>query len=122
MGKGPTGDEGGDRAGAKAAYAIELDDLAKGDLREAILAYEIERQGLGERFELAVHEVLGRIAGNPYQYQAVSRRHRRAAMAVFPYAIYYYVHRPTRRVLVLSVHHAKRHPKHWRRRKPQWRH
>jgi len=102
-------------------FGLFLEEEAKDDLVAAASHYEWEQEGLGGRFHDTVWRTLERILDNPYQYQAATRLYRRAKVADFPYCIYYAIFDRDRIVDVISVHHAKRHPKNWRQRKPTWR-
>ena len=121
MGASEPGNEGADPETPQRPWHVEIDSVAKIELATAILNYELKSDGLGERFRVDVESMIVQIAGNPFLYQRVTRIHRRAVMHVFPYTIYFAVHKKSRRILVLNIHHAKRHPKYWRRNKPRWR-
>jgi len=95
---------------------VELTDLAAADVLEASLAYEIERPGLGFRFEDELDALFTRIGMGPGQYREISPGVRRGLLRVFPYAAYYAVVDET--VRVFAVLHLHRHPKTWKQRTP----
>jgi len=102
-------------------FDLALSPEAEADFVEATEYYEIIKEGLGQRFHDAVELKLARIQQNPFQYPSVSALHRKAVVDVFPYCIYYSVLKHQHVIAVLAIHHAKRHPRRWRERKPFWR-
>jgi plasmid stabilization system protein ParE len=121
VGAGAAGNEVGDSGDSREPWSVDFDPAAKIEIASAIIEYEIKSEGLGARFDDAIHELVARIAERPYAYQRVTRIHFRAVMNVFPYSIIYTVSDRLRAILILNVFHGKRHPKNWRRHKPTWR-
>jgi hypothetical protein len=66
---------------------VEITDAAAEDVIAASLAYELERPGLGFRFEEELDVTLNRIVDRPQQYAEVSPLVRRALLRVFPYVL-----------------------------------
>lgn len=81
---------------------------------EAILWYEDQQPGLGDRFRCDLEQVLDRIAEAPAQFPVLERSVRIARLSVFPYTVYFDFRE--KRVAILSVFHQRRHPDTWKRR------
>ena len=121
MGEGTRRNESRDPASAGKSWEVDIDSVAKTELATAIIEYELKSEGLGERFNNAVNSLIARIAERPHAYQRVTRTHFHAVMDIFPYSIIYAASVKRRAILILNIHHAKRHPKNWRRHNPTWR-
>lgn len=87
---------------------------AEAEMAEAFDWYEDRVPGLGSEFLLCVDAVFSAIQRTPQQYPRVHKTARRAMSRRFPYEIIFV--EDDQRVVVLSVFHAKRNPKHWRER------
>jgi len=87
---------------------VELTRLAETDVAEAAVAYELERPGLGSRFDAEIERVLSRVADNAMQFPVLSDGVRRALLRVFPYAVYFIL--VGDRARVFAVLHQHRHP------------
>jgi hypothetical protein len=121
VGAGEPTNEGVNPKGPPNPWQIEFDEIAIVELEKAAFDYEIEREGLGERFLAAVDLIKSKISANPFVYQKKSQVHYHAVIDVFPFTVVYAVSKKHHAVLILNIHHAKRHPRHWRRHKPDWR-
>lgn len=93
---------------------VELTKAAETDIGDAAISYEVERAGLGFRFEEEVDRLLTAIAESPRQYQVVSPDVRRGLVRVFPYSVYFSILGD--RVRVFAVLHQHRDPQTWRAR------
>lgn len=93
---------------------VELTRAADADVGDAALAYELERPGLGFRFEEEVDRVLAAIAENARQYQVVAPDVRRGLIRVFPYSVYFTIFDD--RARVFAILHQHRDPDTWRSR------
>jgi plasmid stabilization system protein ParE len=58
-----------------------------------------------------VRQTLRLIQDNPYQYQTIFGRYRRAMLRQFPYALIYAV--TETEIVVLACMHGRRHPTRW---------
>ena len=110
-----------DSQGPSRPFVLAIEPEAEAEFVEATEYYEIIEEGLGQRFHDAVRLKLARIQENPFLYPCASALHRKAVVDVFPYCIYYAVLKRQHVIAVLAIHHAKRHPRRWRERKPPWR-
>lgn len=84
---------------------------AEAEMTEAFDWYEDRVPGLGLEFLLCVDAVMHAIQRSPELYSKAYREARLALTRRFPYEIIFV--EDDERVVVLSVFHAKRDPKHW---------
>jgi plasmid stabilization system protein ParE len=77
--------------------------------------YDTQRPHLGDQLIDEINDFLEKIAESPRQYPMAhfKRRVRRALLDQFPYAIYFI--EKTDHLQVISVIHAARSPKNWKR-------
>jgi len=87
---------------------------AEVELAEAFDWYEQQVPGLGSEFLLSVDASFNAILRNPHQYPVVHKAVRRALTRRFPYEVLFVSE--DEYIVVLSVFHAKRNPKHWQER------
>ena len=78
------------------------------DLDNAVLWYENNQKGLGERFLLAVDASIESITRNYNTYPQIYKNFRRKIIKKFPYSIVYCIEGNT--IVVLAVFHSKRNP------------
>jgi plasmid stabilization system protein ParE len=90
---------------------VVLRDEAQAEFDEAFDYYEGQRPGLGVTFASRVHEVLDRIGSNPTMHAIVFADIRKAAVARFPYRVYYRAE--ATQVQVIAVFHTARDPSVW---------
>lgn len=93
---------------------VALRRRAQNEFDDAVDWYERQRPGRGVRFALAVQRVFDLIAATPEAFTAVFGEVREAAVARFPYAIYYRID-PTQ-ITVIAVFHTARDPADWQSR------
>jgi len=90
-------------------------------LRTAARRYEQEREGLGERFVLAVDKAIGDVVAHPVRWPRMPSVpealgvHRRL-VAGFPYAVVYRIRRDDI-VEIVAVMHHKQSPDYWKARR-----
>jgi plasmid stabilization system protein ParE len=87
---------------------------AEAEIAEAFDWYENRVPGLGSDFLLCVDAVFSAILRSPQQFPQVHKIVRRALTRRFPYEVFFV--EDNERIVVLSVFHAKRNPKRWRKR------
>ena len=85
-------------------------------MAEAYDWYEERKAGLGHEFLAEVRSVLQQLQENPLRHAEIYRNSRRALIRRFPYKVFYIFQ--GRRVEIIGVIHAKRHPQFWQRRTP----
>jgi len=92
---------------------IEFLEPATAELYEAIVYYNIQRQGLGLEFAKEVQDTIERIKQNPEAWTTIStsKQARRCLTNRFPYGIIYQIRDNT--ILIVAVMHLKRRPQTW---------
>ena len=95
---------------------IEFLEPATAELYEAIVYYNIQRQGLGLEFAKEVQNTIERIKQNPEAWTTIStsKQARRCLTNRFPYGIIYQIRKNT--ILIVAVMHLKRRPQTWQSR------
>jgi toxin ParE1/3/4 len=88
---------------------------AEAEIAEAGDWYEQQRPGLHDKFVSAVDAAFSALRTNPFQYQVVAERLRRAPLHGFPYGLLYFVS-DQQEVTVVSCVHLRRDPKIWQER------
>jgi plasmid stabilization system protein ParE len=91
-----------------------LDDAAMVEFDEAVEFYEDAREGLGYEFRDAVLDSIESICISPKRCPKYYREVRRLVMKRFPYLIYFI--ELDEYIRIVSVFHAKRNPRIWKRR------
>jgi plasmid stabilization system protein ParE len=87
---------------------------AEEDLADARAWYERKREGLGERFVLAVEAALDHIRRAPQGATEVYPEVRRVVVQRFPYGVFYRI--DPDQIAVLAVYHSRRDPRGWQAR------
>ena len=87
---------------------------ADAELKEARAWYDNLRPELGDRFALAVEEMIDAVAEHPLQFPVVYRGRLRAGVRRFPYGIFFEVQE--QRIVVIACFHGRRNPKLWQAR------
>ena len=92
---------------------IEFLQPAAAELYEAIVYYNIQRNGLGLEFAKEVQDTIERIKQNPEAWTTIStsKQARRCLTNRFPYGIIYQIRKNT--ILIVAVMHLKRRPQTW---------
>ena len=95
---------------------IEFLQPAAAELYEAIVYYNIQRNGLGLEFAKEVQDTIERIKQNPEAWTTIStsKQARRCLTNRFPYGIIYQIRKNT--ILIVAVMHLKRRPQTWQSR------
>ncbi|MHA4809555.1 type II toxin-antitoxin system RelE/ParE family toxin [Flavitalea flava] len=93
-------------------YKCEFHSEVEGDYNEAYAWYEDQKKGLGERFLLFVRNKVDQIAENPeHNGERTGRGYREVKVDIFPYLIIYRIYKQSKKILVVSIHHMKKHPR-----------
>ena len=90
-------------------YKLIVRPLAEQDLKEAMNWYNLEVEGLGNKFIGYVDRKLAQIALNPLQYQIRYKNLRTTLVEKFPYNIHFTV--SDNNIIIHSFYHASRNPK-----------
>lgn len=95
-------------------YILEFTAAAREDLREIVLWYRNEQEGLEERFLLSLKASTDSMLKNPFIFQVNFQAIRSLLLRRFPYRLYYFIEDDS--IIVLGVVHTKRSPKLIRKR------
>jgi plasmid stabilization system protein ParE len=90
---------------------VEFKAAARRELKDAARWYNKQHPALGDRFKRAIDVTLDRICAFPHSSPLGELGIRSAAVAVFPYVLWYEVHNDV--ILVYAVSHAHRQPGYW---------
>jgi len=92
---------------------IRFLEPAAAELYEAIVYYNIQRNGLGLEFAKEVQDTIERIKQNPEAWTTIStsKQARRCLTNRFPYGIIYQIRKNN--ILIVAVMHLKRRPQTW---------
>jgi plasmid stabilization system protein ParE len=95
------------------SFRLEVRDRASNEFIEGYLWYENQRDGLGEEFHDEVQEHFDFLRERPEGFAKWRGPYKKINLKRFPYVIVFRVAKDT--VVVFSVFHNKRDPKHWGR-------
>ena len=90
---------------------VEIELLAREEIRAAANYYDEQSPGLGDRFTLAVESVLDNIAEFPAACPVLRGPYHGYGMIRFPYTLVYRFDREV--VYIIAVMHQSRHPDYW---------
>ena len=85
--------------------------IARDELREAKLYYNLQQKGLGAHFVEEAQAAAKTVANNPLAWQVERGDIRRFFMNRFPYKLLYAIE--GERVIVIAVAHQHRNPDYW---------
>lgn len=91
-------------------YAVDV----RQDVDSAYAWYEEQQMGLGERFLLAIADVVSKIQAHPRRFGRVRGDVRAGLARDFPFVIYYRLEET--RIVIIAVLHGRRDPQEWMRR------
>lgn len=95
-------------------YQISVRKEAEADIIEAFEYYESCQKNLGRVFLQCIEESLTKIQKNPLFYKEIYQHVRRIFINRFPYGVYFVILEDT--LLVIGVIHARKNPRHWKKR------
>ena len=95
-------------------YVLEFTPSAREDIREIVLWYRNEVEGLQARFLLSLKSAIDLLLDNPEAYQINFSCIRSILLHRFPYRLYYFVEGKS--IKILGIIHLKRSPKFIRKR------
>jgi len=85
--------------------------IASKELRDAIHYYNLEYEGLGDRFRSEVRAAIDRMQSYPLAYSVESGDVRRCPLYKFPYKILY--SNESDHLLIIAIAHQHRKPSYW---------
>lgn len=93
---------------------VSFHELAEHELNDAASFFEMEREGLGLRFLMAVETAVAHIQEYPEASPIIIQNVRHKVLRRFPYSIMYSI-RPDR-IRILAIASQRRRPFYWRSR------
>ena len=92
-------------------YLLDFHEEAETEFNESYVWYGLQKDGLEERFRLAVDDTLQRIQINPEYFSYCKKPYRQALVKVFPFAIVFRINKRNNSVFISAIYHTKRNPK-----------
>ena len=89
---------------------------AERELLQAQAWYEARAVGLGFEFARAIDSVISRIARTPRAFPCITVPFQHVVARRFPYSVIYHFNGTD--VLIVAIHHHRRHAGDWSRREP----
>jgi plasmid stabilization system protein ParE len=90
-------------------YKLFFTELAEGEYIEAFKYYEEQQEGLGEKFEFEIENIIKYLLTNPFIFQRKFKHYREAPLKKFPYFIVYEIYGKS--IIINSIFHTSRNPK-----------
>ena len=91
-------------------YAV-FNELAVAELNDTVAYYELELEGLGERFRKEIQNCIKRIAKNPNAWSKEIGHVRRYILHKFPFKILYSIEED--HIFIVAIAHQHRKPNYW---------
>ncbi|HRG73505.1 MAG TPA: type II toxin-antitoxin system RelE/ParE family toxin [Leptospiraceae bacterium] len=96
------------------AGKYRLEPEAKQDLKESVLWYEKQQEGVGERFFQNVFEKIEQISERPDSNPKFHNNYRKASIKKFPFYIFYTNEKTF--VSIVAIWHKSRNPESFKER------
>ena len=93
------------------AMRVVYSTLARRELEDAARYYELEHEGLGQRFSLEVKKAARRITRYPRAWSLERGEVRKCPLHKFPYKLLYSIEKD--HIFVIAVAHQHRRPDYW---------
>ncbi len=93
---------------------VQIHELAAIEFDDAIKWYELQSEGLGERFKSATIRKIGKITQNPKWFTIETEDIYKAYVPKFPYKILYTVEGEL--IIIWAISHLHRKPWYWQSR------
>ena len=90
---------------------VVFNKIALAELNDAVTCYELELEGLGERFRKEIQNGIKRIAKNPNAWSKEIGEVRRYILHKFPFKILYSIEED--HIFVIAIAHQHRKPNYW---------
>ena len=88
---------------------IKISPLAELDFDESVLSYNLQKEGLGQKFTVLFSDIIKRILLNPKQFPAKYRYFRKAKMDGFPFHVFSIYEQDI--AYIPAIFHASRNPR-----------
>lgn len=92
-------------------YTVIFLAKARLELLESWIWYEDRQVGLGDRFKEEVYKAIQQIEQNLEGYPVRKKPYQEKLLDVFPYLIIYRIDKKDSIIIIVSIFHAKRHPR-----------
>lgn len=92
------------------AYTILYFDEVLGDVQQAKVWYNKQKDGLEVEFAMCIEKAIEQIIKMPTAYSIRYKNVRIAHPKVFPYNIHFYIDDPIEAIVITAIVHIKRHP------------
>lgn len=92
-------------------YAVIFHPGATKDLIEAQVWYELQQEGLANKFADAVRSTIDLILSKPELFPKTKKDFRETTTPVFPYSIVYQFKKRKSLIIIAAIYHGKRNPK-----------
>jgi plasmid stabilization system protein ParE len=89
---------------------------AEAELDEAIVWYDSQTDGVGQKFSREVHATLRQATKDPQRFPFAGPTTQKIKMFGWPYSIYFTLLEDSAQLIVVSVFHGSRNPAELRRR------
>jgi len=93
----------------KVIYNLSLRPQSYSDLEESFQWYSNQQSNLGIEFLEQIEFCFERIKSNPYSFQLIKNKFRRAVVRKFPFGIFYQIE--NKEIIIFSVFHLSRDPR-----------
>lgn len=90
---------------------VEILEVARAELEDAVWFYELEQSGLGRRFKREVRQAITRIKQYPEAWPIERGEIRKCFVHTFPYTIFYSLQEQI--IVILAFAHQHRKPGYW---------
>jgi hypothetical protein len=90
------------------AYLLTYFDEVESDILDAKAWYRAKKEGLEERFAMAVEQAINDLLKTPTAYAIRYKNVRIAYPAIFPYAIHFYIDAPINTIVIIAIVYAGR--------------
>jgi hypothetical protein len=93
------------------SYSVVFLEKAISEMNDSYQWYELQQQGLGEKFLIEIEEYKNIIRKHPELYKINYKKFREIWMKIFPFLIVYYISKTNQEIVIISVFHSSRNPK-----------
>lgn len=93
---------------------VEFLEPALNEYREAIDFYNLQSEGLGNKYAAEIDNTISILKNYPEGYSEYTKHTRKAVVNVFPYNIIYSIYKD--RIQVIAIAHQHRKPNYWLKR------
>ncbi len=95
-------------------YKLLIHPFAELDMTDAKEWYDLQQEGLGNKFVSEIRETVKCIQENPFQFPKEKKNIRKAIVHKFPYSIFFYTNKEL--INIFAFFHSSRNPLIWQKR------